>query len=327
MSRQGQQRENTYANIRNFWDAEAADIGSTPQVTIRDHYFRIHELQTLLTVIPRTRSLFDIGCGTGFGTVVLSRRADRVVGGDYSEVMIRWAKKLLDDAEYRNEIASRLSPLWPMDLNAGTIDFQVANIVDLQVPPPSFEVITGQRILINLPDHEEQMKALDNLRRIAGSEASLILVEATKQGHAATDAYRAGVGIPPLEKYWHNKYVDESRYDEWPSHGWRVTQKLSFDTYMLLSKVVYPAAVGPENCTFLSGANQAAMEIASIFRTRAAAGELGDEALLEMWAERVSFYDASEAKAIRAWAGKHAAGLGDWSRLGHQRLIVARAEP
>jgi hypothetical protein len=55
MSRQGEQREGTYENIREFWDVEAADIGRTPQVTIRDHYFRLHELQTLLTVIPQLR--------------------------------------------------------------------------------------------------------------------------------------------------------------------------------------------------------------------------------------------------------------------------------
>jgi hypothetical protein len=151
-------------------------------------------------------------------------------------------------------------------------------------------------------------------------------VEATQQGHAATDAYRASVGVAPLEKYWHNRYVDESLYDEWPSNGWRVSSTLSFDTYMLLSKVIYPAAVGQENCAFLSGANQAAMEIAGMFRTREAAAELGDESLLAFWSDRVALYDPQEAKSIRAWLSENATNLRDWSRLGHQRLILARAE-
>jgi ubiquinone/menaquinone biosynthesis C-methylase UbiE len=326
MSRQGQQRENTYANIRRFWDDEAEDIGGTPQVTIRDHYFRIHELQTLLTIIPNAGSLFDIGCGTGFGTVVLSRRAEHVVGGDYSDVMIRWAKRLLSDDAYRDQMARDLSPLWPLDVTGRDIDFVVANIVDLEVPGRTFDVITGQRILINLPNHEEQMKALENLRRVAAPSAQLILVEATRQGHAATDAYREKVGVPPLEKYWHNCYVDESKYGEWPSHGWRVTQTLSFDTYVLLSKVIYPAAAGPENCTFLSGTNRAAMEMASAFRTSAAAAEIGHSELFSMWASRVQRYDAREGEVLRSWLSRHAAALGDWSHLGHQRLILASAE-
>jgi SAM-dependent methyltransferase len=326
MSRQGEQREGTYENIREFWDVEAADIGRTPQVTIRDHYFRLHELQMLLTVIPQTKSLLDIGCGTGFGTIVLSRRAQRTVGGDYSEVMIQWARRFLTDDQYRHEIATQLSPLWPIGAESAAIDFQVANIVELDVPPPAFDVITGQRILINLPSHDEQMLALKNLRRVAAPGASLILVEATQQGHAATDAYRASVGVVPLEKYWHNRYVDESRYDEWSSCGWRVNNTLSFDTYMLLSKVIYPAAVGQENCAFLSGANRAAMEIAGMFRTRDAAAELGDEGLLAFWSDRVALYDPQQANSIRAWLGENATNLRDWSRLGHQRLILARAE-
>jgi SAM-dependent methyltransferase len=326
MSRQGEQRERTYENIREFWDAEARDIGRTPQVTIRDHYFRLHELHLLLAVIPQTKSLLDIGCGTGFGTVVLSRRAQRTVGGDYSDVMIQWARRLLADDHYRHEIAMRLSPLWPIGADGAAIDFQVANIVKLNVPSPAFDVITGQRILINLPSHDAQMLALKNLRRVAAPGASLILVEATQQGHAATDAYRGSVGVAPLEKYWHNCYVDESLYAEWPSHGWRVGSTLSFDTYMLLSKVIYPAALGQENCAFLSGANRAAMEIAGLFRTRAAAAELGDEGLLAFWSDRVALYDSREAGIIRAWLSGNAAHLGDWSRLGHQRLILARAE-
>ncbi len=326
MSRQGEQRERTYENIRKFWDAEAADIGRTPQVTIRDHYFRLHELQTLLTVIPKTKSLLDIGCGTGFGTIVLSRRAQRTVGGDYSDVMIQWAERLLTDDHYRHEIATRLSPLWPIGVERAGIDFQVANIVELDLPPPAFDVITGQRILINLPSHGAQMLALENLRRVAAPGASLILVEATQQGHAATDAYRASVGVAPLEKYWHNHYVDESLYDEWSSHGWRVSNTFNFGTYMLLSKVIYPAALGQENCAFLSGANQAAMEIAGMFRTREGAAELGDEGLLALWSDRVALYDPHEANVIRAWLSQNAADLQDWSRLGHQRLILARAE-
>ncbi|MGA8807485.1 MAG: class I SAM-dependent methyltransferase [Thermoanaerobaculia bacterium] len=325
MSRQGQQREKTYDNIRNFWEAEAAEIGNTPQVTIRDHYFRIHELQTLLTVIPASSNLLDVGCGTGFGTLALARRGRRVVGTDYSQEMIRWANRLIDDPAYRTEIATQLSPLWPLDAGDRQIEFHVGNIVDLHLPAPPFDTITGQRILINLPTHADQMLALQNLRRVATDDATLILVEATLQGHAATDAYRQALGLPSLEKYWHNCYVDESKYDEWPQHGWTVQQTLSFDTYMLLSKVVYPAACGPEKCAFLSGANQAAMEIATLFRTRFAAAEIGERALLNAYTERVAKYDKKEAADIEAWVGKHGDRLPDWSRLGHQRLVVARA--
>ncbi len=324
MSRQGLARERTYANILEFWESEAAELGKSPEVTIRDHYFRIHELHTLQTLIPRSKALLDIGCGTGFGTVMFSRRAARTTGGDYSGVMIQWAQRLVADQAYRTALADQLSPLWP--LGGSDVQFCVANIVDLDLPGAPFDVITGQRILINLPNHDEQMKALDNLQRVAEPRATLILTEAVLQGHRDTDRFRDRFGVPALEKYWHNNYVDEDRYGDWIAHGWEVTNLLSFDTYALLSKVVYPAALGQENCSYLSGANEAAMEVANLFRTLPAARELGDDiALLDFYAERVRRYDPSEADAIGRWAAENGSALGDWSRLGHQRLIVARA--
>ena len=70
MSRQGEHRTPTRTNIEAFWNAEAAQLGESPQVTIRDHYFRLHELHTILPVIPHNSRLMDVGCGTGFGTMV-----------------------------------------------------------------------------------------------------------------------------------------------------------------------------------------------------------------------------------------------------------------
>lgn len=324
MSRQGIPRQRSFENVRQFWESEAAEIGETPQVTIRDHWFRIHELHTLQALIPKCGALLDIGCGTGFGTMMFARRAKRTVGGDYSEGMIEWARRLVSDRNYRDQIARQLSPLWPFD--EPQVDFHVIDILAPDIPGSPFDVITGQRILINLPTHDEQMAALSNLRAAAAPEALLILVEATLQGHARTNACRAHFGVPALEKYWHNNYVDEARYDEWADFGWRVKAKLSFDTYVLFSKVAYPAAVGEPNCRFLSGANQAAMEVANLFRTAGAAREIGgDEALLEFYSDRVSRYDAAEADAISRWASDNARVLDDWSGLGHQRLVIAEA--
>jgi hypothetical protein len=153
----------------------------------------------------------------------------------------------------------------------------------------------------------------------------LVLVEATQEGHARTDKYRREFGLPELEKYWHNNYVAASRVGEWARVGWQVEQVMYFDTYVLLSKVIYPAAIGQDNCKFLSGANAAAMDVANVFRSRAAVEEIGVEALLTMWTERVRLYDVEEAKGISAWLAKYSDSLGDWSKLGHQELFVARA--
>ena len=325
MSRQGQPREKTSVNIKDFWESEAAEWGDSPQVTIRDHFFRNHELQTLLSVVPRCKRLLDIGCGTGFGTLILSQCAEYGMGVDYSESMIKWAIRARDDRDYRQQQARKFKLPYAMEVDVDRrVEFVVADVLSLDLEISNFEVVTGQRILINLPTHEDQMIALEQLRGHCSNGSWLFLTEPTLQGHEQTDRYREQFELPILEKYWHNNYVDASRYDEWIGHGWRVLHTLSFETYMLLSKVIYPAAVGPENCEFLSGANEAACELANIFRTRASATEIGVSSMLEMYAVRTEQYNKSEGKAIRQWIEKHCNSLPNWEKLGHQQLIIAK---
>jgi len=326
MSRQGKSREKTYTNIKDFWRSEASEWGNTPQVTIRDYFFRNHELHTLLTLIPRCMRLLDIGCGTGFGTLVLSPRADYVLGVDYDQTMIEWAKRARDDIYYRMEQSKKLRMLYQMGIEEySNVEFSVGDLLDLKLVENDFDVITGQRILINIPTEIEQFAALENLRRCAGNKSKLILIEATLQGHERTDNYRKGFDLPPLEKYWHNNYIVESHFDRWNDCGWKVVNTLSFETYTLLSKVLYPVAVGQENCKFLSGANEAACEVASIFRSKSAAEEIGMDKMLKMYVDRVTGYDEYEGNLINKYLQGINNDFPDWTNLGHQRIIIAEA--
>jgi SAM-dependent methyltransferase len=257
---QGAPRERTAEAVRAFWNGEAADLGGTPQVTIRDLNFRLHELHTLLALIPRAARLLDAGCGTGLGTLVLSRRAGHTVGIDASAAMLVWARRLQTDAGFRAEMSDAFSPLWDFPrVGAGKVEFVQGDILDLHLEGPPFDVITAQRLLINLLSASDQLSVL------------------------------------------------------------------SFDTYMLLSKVVYPAACGEEKCRFLSPANAAAMEMACAFRTRGAVEVVGADAFFKMYVDRVGRYDESVARQIGAWIAQHGPKLPDGRDLGHQRLIVARA--
>lgn len=324
MSRQGRRRARTYGNVKSFWDAEAQKWGNSPQVTIRDHYFRIHELNTLLSVIPSCRRLLDIGCGTGFGTIFLSRKSQSTLGMDYSADMLRWARKLACRS-YREKVTKHFSPLWASEVRTAKVRFEKGDILDLDPSIGRFDVITGQRILINMADSGKQFEALTMLRKRATPDAMLVLVEATMEGHRFTDEFRAKFGLPILEKYWHNFYVEENRAEDWRNAGWDVRNILTFDTYMLLSKVIYPAACGQDNCSFLSGANKAAMEIANVFRSEPAVHEIGLRGLLELYLGRVRLYDEGEWRKIGAWAGDNLRRLRNWRGLGHQKMIIAHA--
>lgn len=324
MSRQGQFRSRTYKNVKDFWESEAQDWGKSPQVTIRDFFFRNHELNILLSIIPQTNNLLDVGCGNGFGTLILSQKANYTLGIDYSETLIKWANHAKNNKSYRLKETRKflLNQYYGIHFPNKT-DFNVGDLLNLSLNNIKFDIIMGQRILINLPTEELQMKALRNLRKYIQKEGLLIFTEATRQGHEITDNYRERFGLPILEKYWHNNYVDED-FKKWRENGWEVVQVLSFDVYALLSKVIYPAALGPNNCTFLSGTNRAAYEIANIFRTKKAADEIGIDKLLNMFIEHVLRYDEIEAQQISMWVKDNGKKLDRWDKLGHQKLIIAK---
>ncbi len=325
MSRQGQAKEPTLNNIKEFWDREAQEIGNTPQVTIRDHYFRVHELHTLVALVPSSDAFLDIGCGTGLGTLALARKAKSTVGVDYSEEMITWAHRVVQDNGYRLELEDQFLPLWALSRTFPSVEFRQGDILNLPKFNQSFDLVTGQRILINLPTDDQHLAALRSLRNVSSSGATLVLVEATRQGHERTDRFRQEFGLPALEKYWHNHYVDESRTNEWEASGWKVEQTLGFETYTLLSKVIYPASIGQENCSFLSGANKAAMECACIARSAAAVDEMGLSNLLQMYVDRVFLYDPEVAPRIKDWVAANSSRLTLPTGLGHQKLFIARA--
>ncbi|MBA3691861.1 MAG: class I SAM-dependent methyltransferase [Acidobacteria bacterium] len=325
MSRQGQPQEPTVSNIKEFWEREAQEIGRTPQVTIRDHYFRVHELHTLVALVPTSESLLDVGCGTGLGTLALARKAKSSVGMDYSGEMIVWAQRVAQDEKYRLELENQFLPLWALSRTFSSVEFRQGDILNLPKFEQSFDVVTGQRILINLPSDDLHLEALRSLHTVSNVGATLVLVEATRQGHERTDEFRQEFGLPALEKYWHNHYVDESRTNEWEASGWKVEQALGFETYTLLSKVIYPASIGQENCSFLSGANRAAMECACLARSSAAVDEMGLSNLLQMYIERVFLYEPKVAPVIKEWVAANLPRLTLAPGLGHQKLFIARA--
>jgi SAM-dependent methyltransferase len=325
VARQGKPRPRTPENVRSFWESEASELGGTPQVSIRDLYFRIHELHTLLALIPRTGRLLDAGCGNGFGTVILSRRAQFTLGVDYSANMIRWADRLVRDAAHRARISREFSPFWALPhAEDDEVAFLEADVREPIGVTPPFDVLTAQRLLINLTSAADRRQALAALRGSARAGSLLVLCETTLEGFDRTDAYRARFGLPGLERHWHNSYLDESETTRWSDLGWTAEVQLGFETYTLLSKVVYPAA-SPTVCEFLSGANRAAMEVAGLFRSRGAVEEVGRDAFFRIYTDRVGLYDPGAADAISVWLRKHGRSLPDWNGLGHHRLIVGHA--
>ena len=315
----------SFEKIKNFWDSEAMQKGQAPSVTIRDHFFRIHELNILMSLVLHNNSILDVGCGTGFGTLILNAKASRTVGIDYSAPMISWAKKLLKDDKYRKKLFLDLGYLYKKP-ETKHIKFYTQDVLKpfkFKIKK-QFDVIMGQRVLINMINYKNQVKLLKNLKKYSSPDTLFLFTEATLQGHERTNKLRKKFNVPKLEKYWRNFYVDEKKLDSWKKIGLKIKFILSFDTYMLLSKVIYPAAYGPKNCEFISGANLAAMEVANIFRTKKAVDEIGLENMINFYLRKVKKYNIREYEAIKKWTTYNLRTIkkSNWNNLGHQKLFI-----
>jgi ubiquinone/menaquinone biosynthesis C-methylase UbiE len=267
MSRQGKAQQRTPENVKDFWNKEAAEWGDNPQVTIRDHYFRLLELDTIRRLIRGRTNVLDIGCGTGFSTLFYSQEVDEIIGADYAQNMVAWARRFLDDPEYFRNIMQRYAPNGTPQLR-GNIRFEQANILDLPYPSAAFDAAIAERVLINLPERDLQDRGVQQLARVLRRGGVCALAEVTEQGHQMVDRLRRIFGLPIIEKYWHNLYVDEDHFSiAARAIGFEIVDVRRFETFQFLTKIIHPLLVAPAEPQFLAGFNKAALQVSTDFPT------------------------------------------------------------
>lgn len=90
--------------------------------------------------------VLDVGCGTGYGSAILAQQAKRVVGIDYSQAAIRFAKNRF------------LQP-----------DFRVMNAQDLHFPNGEFDFVFSSENFEHLPDQAAHLLEVRRVLRKGGT--------------------------------------------------------------------------------------------------------------------------------------------------------------
>lgn len=325
MSRQGRPQTRTLENVKSFWDKEAAEWGDSPQVTIRDHYFRLLEIGATCELIEGRTYVLDVGCGSGFSTLFYAEHAADVVGVDYSPTMVACAQRFLTDSDYFASVMRRFSPNGRPCLGEN-IRFEVGDVLDIDYPPEAFDALIAQRVLINLPSRDLQAKAIAEIARVLEPDGLWISVEATTQGHREVDEMRARFDLPGIEKYWHNVYID----DEWlieiaTTSGLVIEDIRRFETYQFVTKVMHPLLAPSVELEFLSGFNNAARIASSRYPTYKSVAAIGLARFLgvelrplvrRLEPEKLRGYDQAVEEVLSVDP--------DFSRCSHQAMYVLR---
>lgn len=223
-----------------------------PRSTMRDHNFRLLEIELIRDIIRGSGDVLDVGCGNGYSTVHYGLDVRRIVGVDYSKEFVEDAKVYLqqvaDGGAYSKE----------------NVEFRIGNILDLDFRDGKFDVVVGERILVNLPTWKMQRKAVREVHRVLKKGGLYICSEATEQGHAGVNRYRRMFGLPDLERYWHNLYIDEPKFIDYASQFFGVEKTAAgmFGMYHFISKVIHPLLAAPEEPRFDAKINEVAREVA-----------------------------------------------------------------
>jgi len=194
--------------------------------------------------------VLDIGCGNGYSTTSLAAIYEsNFLGLDLSESMI--------EAAVQRSKGLKLN---------GSIQFRVANVLDMQIEPESFDVVITERLLINLPTWEDQMTAIKSIYSILKPNGRFLMMEATLQGVDKLNTLRQKVGLNPIahstkKNWWINRF-NEERIGKFLGEYFHIEKIQKFGMYFFISRVIHPLIVAPEEPRFDSKINEVARKIA-----------------------------------------------------------------
>jgi ubiquinone/menaquinone biosynthesis C-methylase UbiE len=138
----------------------------------------------LLEREPDPGNVLEIGCGTGYFTRAIARKAGHVTATDVSQDMLVAAKRNLS--------------------GSGNISFKVENAEALSFPPETFDTVLAANML-HMLDHP--LNALKECHRVLKKGGTLLIINYTDEGMTQAGRiwmlFRFAImfGIPP-KKSW-----------------------------------------------------------------------------------------------------------------------------
>jgi SAM-dependent methyltransferase len=224
--------------------------------TSRDYNNREIELDLISEVadVPR---ILDLGCGNGYTALTLASRFNlhRIVGVDFSETMISGANSLM------KEEFSASTGVRP--------EFVCANVFDYinNVRLGEFDLVITERLVINLPTEELQARLINQIVDRLSPGGRLLLVEGSAQGFFLLNQIRTKCGLPAIpDRYQGNESsnkLDEKAVESIAGRRKDVELRTipDFSFYSLMSQVLHPLIVHPEEPKFTSVINDRARQV------------------------------------------------------------------
>lgn len=219
--------------IVDHYRSMASEAGLDESSTMKDTIVREKEidaiLQTLALISRGTKNgrIAEIGCGNGVLLEHLKKENyTNVVGMDYLPEFVALAKS-----------RGLPYPVTQDDVRAMHYESGV------------FDVVIGERVIINLLDPADQACAFREVRRILRPNGYYLTIEAFEESLLLLNEARAEFGLTPIAMPHHNRWLTEEEWETWTRGSFRriesfegtpLTPRNFLSSHYFTSRVVYP---------------------------------------------------------------------------------------
>jgi ubiquinone/menaquinone biosynthesis C-methylase UbiE len=183
--------------IKEFWEKQAITFKDSHTASWGDNFAIELEIGCIEKYINPGDDVLDVGCSNGHATLaMLQKKPGKLYGVDYSDNMIRYA----------NENKSKLK-------DPENVFFDVGDIRQLQFNDESFDIVYTTRVLINLPNWEEQIGGIEECIRVTKKGGKIILSEAFWEPLVLLNSLRSLKQLKPLVEHDFNRYLKKNNLE------------------------------------------------------------------------------------------------------------------
>jgi len=215
------------SEVYDHWTNQAREHGQSPSVSWSDHRVIEMEISEISKYLANGDKVLDAGCANGYSSIQFAcARRIQLRGLDYVPEMIEQAKLRLRTAQ--------------SDL-AGSVEFDVGDITQMNEPSDHYDKVIVVRVLINLGNWERQLAGLGEAIRVLKPGGLLLLSEATLQGWRRLNALREEWGMEHIPMPEFNQYLDQEKVIAAVSGDAKLLELSNFaSTYYVGTRVFKP---------------------------------------------------------------------------------------
>ena len=185
--------------IKKFWEKQGKIFKESHEASWGDNFAIDLEIENISKFINKGDNVLDVGCANGYSTFFyLKKKPLHITGVDFANNMILNA----------NIAAKKLNV-------ESIVKFEVGDIRNLDFPNSTFDVSYTTRVLINLPNWEEQKLGIDELIRVTKEGGRVILSEAFYEPLVLLNSLRQLVQLPPLVEHDFNRYIKKIKLEDY----------------------------------------------------------------------------------------------------------------